>query len=190
MEIRKRGWWVTLLALSMAACSQVPNLGDEPASRVERPRPERAVSRVPPSKPEMARVAPQEAAPTLRLDLGAPQKRVPERQLYILFAEGSSALDTQSRTQLQQHAQKLKGNLALMVTLVGYVPEMAGSKAYIQAVVEQRLDAVVAELRSQGVPKRQIRRQSAVDDKTLMRGCASAACRGLAERVELVFSEG
>lgn len=105
----------------------------------------------------------------------------------VFFPSSGTTVDAAGRQRLIAHAARLKENPELMVTLVGHTDDL-GSSSYNLAIAEQRVNAVYAILRSQGVPLTQIQRYSIGSEQT-GRGCKSADCRRSMRRVQLMFSQ-
>lgn len=105
----------------------------------------------------------------------------------VFFQPSASAVDADGRRLLLEHAARLKANPDLVVTLLGHTDNL-GSPSYNLAIAEQRVNAVHAILRSQGVPQTQIRRQ-AVGSEAVPLACKSAQCRKVMRRVQLVYGE-
>lgn len=103
----------------------------------------------------------------------------------IFFAPSRAEVDEDGRRKLQQHAQRLKDNPKLQLTLVGHTDDL-GSRAYNLAIVEQRIDAVYRLLRGLGVPVRQLRRY-AVGAERPGKACRTPECRRNMRRVELQY---
>lgn len=103
----------------------------------------------------------------------------------IFFKADELRLDQEDGQKLQRHAQRLKENPKLRVTLVGYADDQ-GSRAIQLAKAEQRLDAVFQSLRRMGVPVRQLKRYPVGREKTNP-GCNAADCHNTMRRVELVY---
>lgn len=95
-------------------------------------------------------------------------------------------MNDQGLNTLKTHASRLKADVSLVVTLIGHTDHL-GSRAYNQAVCEERLDSVVEVLRSLGVPKRQMRRIALGNEKSNAAQCSSEECRQAMRRVELVY---
>jgi len=105
----------------------------------------------------------------------------------VFFISSGTTVDAAGRQRLIEHAARLKENPELMVTLVGHTDNL-GSSSYNLAIAEQRVNAVYAILRSQGVPLTQIHRYS-IGSEQMGRGCKSAQCRKKMRRVQLLFSQ-
>lgn len=105
----------------------------------------------------------------------------------IFFKDDELRLDPEDGQKLQRHAQRLKDNPKLRVTLVGYADDQ-GSRAIQLAKAEQRLDAVFQSLRRMGVAVRQLKRYPVGREKTNP-GCNAADCHNTMRRVELVYWE-
>lgn len=104
----------------------------------------------------------------------------------VFFPAASTQVDAAARQRLAIHAERLKAGGGI-VTLHGYTDHL-GSPSYNLAIAEQRVNAVAAVLRSQGVGAMQIRR-NAIGSERVPTVCRSAQCRRLMRRVELVFEE-
>ena len=109
-----------------------------------------------------------------------------DRQDNIYFAQGSTSIDDAGRQTIRQHAEKLKGNRRLVITLIGHSTDL-GSTEYKVALGQKRIDAVAEELRSAGAASAQIRKQSVPSGKSAADRCASEACHQLDRRVELRY---
>lgn len=105
----------------------------------------------------------------------------------VFFPSSGTAVDADGRRRLLEHAARLKANPDLVVTLVGHTDNL-GSPSYNLAIAEQRVNAVYAVLRSQGVPLIQIRRYG-VGSEQMGLGCKSAQCRRKMRRVQLHYGE-
>lgn len=103
----------------------------------------------------------------------------------IFFARSRAEVDEDGRRTLQRHAQRLKDNPKLQLTLVGHTDDL-GSRAYNLAIVEQRIDAVYRLLRGLGVPVRQLRRY-AVGAEHAGKACRPPECRRNMRRVDLQY---
>lgn len=154
---------VLLLAL-LAGCAGQPPA--QPGTEAATASPDR-------SKVTRPRVA--EASATAALD--------PDNNIF--FKADELRLDVEDGQKLQRHAQRLKDNPKLRVTLVGYADDQ-GSPSIQLAKAEQRLDAVFQSLRRMGVPARQLKRYPVGREKTSP-GCNTAECRDNMRRVELVY---
>ncbi|WP_265949924.1 OmpA family protein [Dechloromonas sp. A34] len=105
----------------------------------------------------------------------------------IFFKDNELRLDPEDGQKLQRHAQRLKENPKLRVTLVGFADDQ-GSRSIQLAKAEQRVDAVFQSLRRMGVAVRQLKRYPVGREKTNP-GCNAADCRNTMRRVELVYWE-
>lgn len=105
----------------------------------------------------------------------------------IYFQLRSTGIDEAGKLKLREHAERLKQNPKERVTLIGHMDDL-GSRNYNLAITEERLMAVNRQLRSMGVPARQIRRQRAASESSSS-PCKTEACRALMRRVELKYSE-
>jgi outer membrane protein OmpA-like peptidoglycan-associated protein len=109
-----------------------------------------------------------------------------DRRDNVYFSQGSSSIDEVGRETIRRHAEKLKGNRRLVVTLIGHSTD-GGSMEYKVALGQKRVDAVAEELRSAGAAQGQIRKQSVPSGKSAGDRCASEACYQLDRRVELRY---
>lgn len=166
MAYRWRPGTVWLLVL-LAGCAGQPSAPTQPTTEAT---PSADRSKV--TKPRVA-----EAAATAALD----------SEHNIFFKDDELRLDPEDNQKLQRHAQRLKDNPKLRVTLVGYADDQ-GSRAIQLAKAEQRLDAVFQSLRRMGVPVRQLKRYPVGREKTSP-GCNTADCRDNMRRVELVYRD-
>lgn len=103
----------------------------------------------------------------------------------IFFPADGVTVDAEGRRRLIEHAARLKASPDKSVMLVGHTDDL-GSPSYNLAIAEQRVNAVYAVLRSQGVPPIQIRRYG-VGAEQGGPACKSAACRRAMRRVQLIF---
>ncbi len=107
-------------------------------------------------------------------------------QKSVFFLPGSAQIDAEGLRIVRRHAERLKAEPKRLLTLLGYTDDV-GSPSYNLAIAEQRINAVSAQLRAQGVAARQIRRQ-VVGHEKLAGTCRSAACRQKMRRVELSYA--
>lgn len=156
-----------LLAL-LAGCAGQPSAPAKPATEAATPSADRSKA----TKPRVVE---------------APETAVLDPENNIFFKADELRLDPEDGQKLQRHAQRLKENPKLRVTLVGYADDQ-GSRAIQLAKAEQRLDAVFQSLRRMGVPVRQLKRYPVGREKTSP-GCNMADCRDNMRRVELVYWE-
>lgn len=135
-----------------------------------------------PVAPPTAVVEPESRARTV-------QEPLPElnRKDNVYFSQGSTAIDDAGRETIRQHAERLKNNRRLVVTLIGYSSTDGGSTEYKVALCQKRIDAVAEELRSAGAALGQIRKQSVPSGKSAADRCASEACHQLDRRVEMRY---
>lgn len=103
----------------------------------------------------------------------------------VFFVLGSSSVNAAGRMTARRHAERLKANPKLEVTLVGYTDDL-GSPSYNLAIAELRVNAIHKVLRAQGVRLNQIRRHMAGREE-LAPACRSTACRKKMRRVEFVY---
>lgn len=158
---------ICLAACVLAACAGRPPVG-EPAEE-----------RAPPPTGASGAVA---AEPPV-----APRAE-PERLVHgdnIFFRAGSTELDAAERLKLPAHAERLKADSRLVVTLVGHTDDQ-GSRSYKLAIAQGRVDTVFAALRRLGVPARQMQRFPVGREK-LVTGCTTAECRKTMRRVEVIY---
>lgn len=104
----------------------------------------------------------------------------------VQFKKGANELDGDAMEIIRRHAERLKADPALIVTLIGRTDDL-GSRSYNVAVAERRVAAVMSALRGFEVPRRQIRRAS-IGGEVAKASCAAEACRSLRRRVDFVYS--
>jgi outer membrane protein OmpA-like peptidoglycan-associated protein len=156
-----------LAALALAGCATTT----EPAPPVSAPM-------VP------AAVEPDTPPATTEMQVIAAVK--PENNVF--FEQGSSDIDDIGRAILRLHAERLKANPKTRVTLIGRA-ESFGSRAMSIALADKRVNAVYAQLRTYGVPPRQLLRANVGIEKN-SKACQSPECRRLMRRVELSYAKG
>lgn len=103
----------------------------------------------------------------------------------IFFQRGVAEIDTTGKKKLLLHAERLKSNLKLHVTLIGSTDDQ-GSRSLNLAIADKRVNAVYQQLRDFGVARRQLRRVNMGGEKS-SKSCRSEACRKLMRRVELRY---
>lgn len=103
----------------------------------------------------------------------------------VFFLRGESFIDAAAEEVLRTHAERLKAEPGLVVTLIGRTDPL-GSRSFNLAVAEQRTAEVAKVLRSMGVAKAQIRRYSLGGEKQ-KRDCRTEECRKFLRRVDLVY---
>ena len=163
-----------LVTLALAGCSTLP------ANRTEAPP--AATTNLPPStQSENKGTEPAELTST-----GNPEPAAIEAD-NVYFQLRSTAVDEAGKQKLREHAERLKQNPKERVTLIGHMDDL-GSRNYNLAITEERLMAVNRQLRSFGVPARQIRRSRAASESSST-PCRNEACRALMRRVELKYQE-
>ena len=153
------------MLLTLAACAGTPvplSSGAAPAAESRKPVAE---------------------APTSEKDLIA----AVDLENSVFFPSSGTTVDAAGRQRLIAHAARLKENPEITVTLVGHTDNL-GSSSYNLAIAEQRVNAVYAILRSQGVPLTQIHRYS-IGSEQMGRGCKSPQCHKNMRRVQLQFSQ-
>jgi len=104
----------------------------------------------------------------------------------IYFRLGKTNIDDQGIQTLMKHAERLKNNTKLFVTLIGHTDNL-GSPAYNQAISDARLSAVARILKEQGVSRHQIRRISLGNERRKTVLCRTDECRQTMRRVELTY---
>jgi len=104
----------------------------------------------------------------------------------VYFASGSVVIGDEEKGKLKQHADRLKRNPKIYVTLSGHTDDL-GSRNYNLAIAEERLIAVNKLLQRYGAPPRQIRRNRSSSAKNLP-ACTTTDCRRQRRRVDLVYS--
>ncbi len=104
----------------------------------------------------------------------------------VFFRFGDCEIDRAGSELLRSHAERLKADEKLQVTLVGHTDDL-GSRAYNIAIADRRLKAVYRLLRKHGVAQSQIRLYSAGVEKDTL-SCHSEACHRLMRRVELIYA--
>lgn len=105
----------------------------------------------------------------------------------IFFPLGSSTLAATEQEKLSHHANRLKEDRGLLVTLIGHA-DGNGSPSFNLAVADARVTSVNTILRKLGVYANQIRKVVVGSEKRLAR-CRSVDCRRKMRRVEMVFSK-
>ena len=104
----------------------------------------------------------------------------------IFFPAGSNMVDDIGKQKLRQHAEHLKQNPKIFVTLVGSAFGQ-GSRSYNLALAEERLMAVNTLLRTYGVSPRQIRRNRVGNGRN-QAPCTSTDCLQEISKVVLMYS--
>lgn len=102
----------------------------------------------------------------------------------VYFQRGATQPEAAGDPVLQVHAQRLKDDPRLVVTLVGHT-DHNGSRSYNLAIAEKRTAAVMERLRELGVPAKQIRRRHYGNEAAP--NCRSESCRARMRRVDLVY---
>lgn len=164
----QRGVYPAGLLLLLAGCATQPAVDQEAV-------PEPAAPRVSASKKAPAAPVTTEKQAMAAVDV----------ENSIFFPPNGVTVDLEGRRRLAEHAEHLKANPGKVVTLIGHTDDQ-GSPSYNLAIAEQRVNAVHAVLRSQGVPLVQIRRYGVGSEKNEL-VCKSAQCRQKMRRVQLVF---
>jgi outer membrane protein OmpA-like peptidoglycan-associated protein len=104
----------------------------------------------------------------------------------VYFSLGSVDIDDAGWGVVRRHAEQLKSNPRLRVTLFGHTDHL-GSREYNVALGQKRVAAVEKALRASGVPGRQIRKNSYGYEKATPSPCSTDACRQHLRRVELRY---
>ena len=166
--------FIFLLA-GLAACA-----GPVPAPPVEEER-----------APAVSREMPAEVAvPPVGVSGMAVREEIPviREGDAVFFATGSASLRPGADDEvLRTHAERLRDDPTLMVTLIGHT-DHHGSRSMNLALAERRTAAVAARLRELGVPPRQLRQRSYGHEKA-RGGCRSESCRSRLRRVDLVYPQ-
>lgn len=123
-----------------------------------------------------------QANPAERSEPAAPAPGNPNT---VFFKRGSAVLDDAALTVLRPHAERLRDDPRLVVTLVGHTDHL-GSRSFNLAIAEQRTTAVKTKLREFGVPAKQVRQRNYGNEKAAA-GCRSEECRSRMRRVDLVY---
>lgn len=155
----------TLLLLGLAGCAGKPPAPPEPG--------------VVPKVERLPKAAPRVEDKAVSVPLDADDN--------IFFKSGEVELDAEDMQKLQRHAQRLKDDPKLLVTLVGHADDQ-GSRSYQLARAEQRLEAVFQALRRMGVAVRQLKRYPVGREKGNP-GCNAPECRVGMRRVELIYRQ-
>jgi outer membrane protein OmpA-like peptidoglycan-associated protein len=164
------GALLPLLALLLSACAATPPASiDEPAMPVATTQETAAAAAAPTLQPS----ASTSASPAV-VDANA-----------IFFRRGEAQISNAEAVKLDAHAERLRANPRLVVTLIGHTDHL-GSRAYNLAIAEQRTVAVMKQLRELGVPTKQIRRRS-YGNETAITACRSEECRARMRRVDLLY---
>lgn len=104
----------------------------------------------------------------------------------VYFQPGLAILDERAMAVLERHAERLRQNPRLVVTLSGFTDDL-GSRAYNLAVAELRVEAVAKFLLGRGVSRLQLRRVALGNEKTSLMRCRSDPCRQAMRRVQLAY---
>lgn len=165
-----RLWWVLPLLSACVAPPPLPANDSAPVANV-------AVSPVTAGMAEAARERESESRFMATVDLDNS----------VFFGLGQSEISAQGLALLRQHAQHLRANDKLALTIIGHTDHL-GSPAYNIAIADRRVDAVYRYLVKQGVARQQLRRFGAGAEMNPAH-CHSASCRRLLRRVELKYDE-
>lgn len=169
------GFAISLVfCLALAACATTEESRGPLGGTAAPPPP---VPVTPPAPVEVPDRVPADAQPLPDLN----------RKDNVYFSQGSTAIDDAGRETIRRHAERLKNNRRLVITLIGYSSTDGGSTEYKVALGQKRINAVAEELRSAGAALGQIRKQSVPSGKSAADRCASEACHRLDRRVELRY---
>lgn len=134
---------------------------------------------------------PPDAPPATASAGDPPAKTVAEPKIpdtdKIFFAVNATEVDEAGRRKLRAHADRLKANRRLSVTLVGHT-DHHGSRSYNLAIAERRTAVVAEVLTSLGVGRTQIRRYGVGNEKPGPH-CQTAECRSRMRRVDLIYPD-
>lgn len=169
----------------LGGCAAPPS-GGEGAGGAKPPARQEGVGSPPPSLAKQ--LVPPPDAPSLESSKASDEKITAaiSDQFNVYFAVGSSALSEAEKEKLRGHAERLKEDRHLHVTLFGHADD-TGSRSYNLALTDMRVSAVSKQLRSFGVSARQMRRNVTGRERRVSH-CAFEACRQKLRRVELVYS--
>lgn len=101
----------------------------------------------------------------------------------IFFPDNKQAVDEKDEALLRGHADKLKANRRLAVTLVAHISD-DGSRNYNLAQMQIWIDSISATLQSYGVRAGQIRKERRAEH---LPATCSKACRNERRRVDLIY---
>lgn len=104
----------------------------------------------------------------------------------VFFTLGSAFLTRKEKHKLSVVAQSLAADRSLQILLVGHANDN-GSHAYHQTLSQNRVAAVAAFLRRQGISKERIQTRALGGDEVPL-PCRSSLCRQKSRRVDLVMS--
>lgn len=104
----------------------------------------------------------------------------------VFFETGSTTVSNEEKAKLRQHADRLRNNPKIYVTLTGFADDLA-SRNYRLALSEARLVSVSKLLLSYGVSSRQIRRNRSASVKNSP-ACTDSNCLQQKRSVVLVYS--
>lgn len=103
----------------------------------------------------------------------------------IYFPPGSSIVSNIESEKLRSHAEHLKAEPQLKITLIGHTGD-TGSPSFNLALADMRVSAVSNALKSLGIPERRIRRNMGGRNRQAAQ-CKTAECPQSVQRVELVY---
>ncbi len=109
----------------------------------------------------------------------------PIDDLSIYFSPGSSIVSSVEREKLRNHAERLKAEPQLKITLIGHTSD-TGSPSFNLALADMRVSAVSGALKSMGIPERRIHRNMGERNRQAVQ-CKTAECQQSVQRVELVY---
>lgn len=160
-----------ICATLLAGCATPPVVATPPGEEVKPPPPVQAAEAVP------AMLAPPSEEVRVIAAVNAEEN--------VFFKRGEAEIDALGQRKLLLHAERLKADPRLHVTLVGSTDEQ-GSRSFNLAIAEKRVNAVYLRLRALGVRREQIRRVSMGGEKG-SKSCRSETCHKLMRRVELRY---
>lgn len=177
------GRLLILATLLLAGCAAPPVPPAEPPGPALAANPvvPRTTKRPSPVIAASARPAPAETTAEESVALAV------DRDNCVFFTPAGVVVDEAGETLLQRHAERLKADPGLRVTLVGHTDDL-GSRAYNLAIADQRVNAVYQLLRKFGAAPQQLQRYGAGVEKNGVR-CRDDDCRRLMRRVEILYPE-
>lgn len=170
MHNQSRNCFIVLLACAalIAGCSSQPPQAPSTENQGKPAATKNPAITVPP------------AAETERMNVAAATDN-----LNIYFPPGSSIVSNIEREKLRSHAERLKAETQLKITLIGHIGD-SGSHSFNLALADMRVSAVSSALKSLGIPERRIRRNMEGRNRQAAQ-CKTVECPQNAQRVELVY---
>lgn len=168
-----------LAACCLAACGG--------AAKKAEPPPPTAVAAPVAERPALTE-EPDEAAPAAAQAVDCPSASAPApkaQQNIICFPPGKVAVDAADKRLLQRHADRLKQNRRLVVTLVAFT-DSQGSPNFGLALTGRWLRSVADTLAAFGVPRHQVRKDAYPRPRDSV-ACPSGNCPPGTPRVELRY---